>query len=94
MSGRRDIPDDAPRIEFPCDYPIKVVGTHHEQFTEEVLLVVGNHTERVREADTRLKISRNGTYASLTVTVLATGEPQLKRMHRDLMALESVKMVL
>ena len=84
---------DAPKIEFPCDYPIKVVGTLHEDFEREVLAVVAAHAERADHA-TDLALSRKGTYGSLTIWVVATGEPQLRRMHAELMALPSVQVVL
>lgn len=86
--------NDAPKIEFPCEYPIKVVGALHDAFQGEVLSVVANHSELHRDTPPALKVSSGGKYGSLTVTLIATSEVQLKALHKELMTITGVKMVL
>lgn len=89
-----DIPEDQrPKIEFPCDYPIKVLGTAAVDFKAFVVEVMSKHAE-IDHASVQVKSSRNGTYDSVTVTITATGELQLETIHAELKASGRVKMVL
>ena len=83
-----------PRIEFPCDYPIKIVGDNSEEFTARVVEVTRRHAPEGTNADVRVRNSRRGKYASVTITIRATGEPQLKRLHADLKEYPAVRLVL
>lgn len=86
--------EDAPKIEFPCEYPIKIIGVATEEFEEAVLAVVVRHTGELEPSRCRLKPSAKGNYASLTVTITATGEAQLRALFEELKTLNMVKMVL
>lgn len=83
-----------PLIEFPCkDYPIKVLGDAFVGFRDEVLVVMNKHAELCGEP-APLNASRNGRFSSITVNIVATGEPQLRALNDELKALSFVKMVL
>lgn len=85
---------DRPIIEFPCEnYPVKVLGDASDDFQTLVLEVFARHAE-ICAAPAPAVPSRNGRFVSLTVKIVATGEPQLKRLHEDLKALSWVKLVL
>jgi hypothetical protein len=85
---------DDTRIEFPCDYPIRVIGEQIAGFRDIVLDIVADHAGPVPEAAVSVRESRDGTYCSVRVTIVATGEPQLKALHRALMAEPAVRLVL
>jgi uncharacterized protein len=85
---------DPPRIEFPCDYPIRVIGEQHDGFRDMVLDIVREHVDTVRQWSVSVQQSRRGTYCSVRVTIVATGEPQLQALHAALMAQPAVRMVL
>ena len=59
-----------------------------------VLDVVRQHAAGVTPDDVNLRRSAQGRYVSVAVTMVATGEPQLKALHADLMQMADVKMVL
>ena len=86
--------DDAPQIEFPCDYPIKVIGDVTDNSVSEILEVVRRHAPEVTPDQVNTRESRNGNYQSVRVRIVATGEDQLKSLHRDLLSIDSVRMVL
>jgi len=46
------------------------------------------------EQDVLVKDSRNGTFQSITITIEAQSEEQLRQIHRDLMDTGMVSMVL
>lgn len=85
---------NAPKIEFPCDYVIKVIGHAAPDFTEYVVSVVEAHAPGIREEHISVTDSRNGRFTSVQLTILATGEPQLKALFEDLKASGRVQMVL
>ena len=85
---------DAPTIEFPCDYPVKVMGETGDSFRSHVISVFELHAPGFDETRITIRDSSGGNYQSLTVTITATGEPQLQALFEDLKASSLVKMVL
>ncbi len=86
--------EQTPRIKFPCDYPIKVLGRNVPEFETIVLEVFERHAPGFSRERMTVKASRQGTFASITVFITATGEPQLQALHEDLLATGIVQMVI
>jgi putative lipoic acid-binding regulatory protein len=88
-------PEEAPpKIEFPCLYPIKVIGHAVNTFRAQVLEAIERHTGAIDPNLIQLKPSKHSNYLSITVTIAATGKPQLESIFSDLKKIESVKLVL
>lgn len=85
---------DPPRIEFPCDYPVKVLGRSGEHFERLVIEVFERHAPGFDQRRVRVRASGKGTFSAMTVTITATGPEQLRALHRDLMATGVVQMVI
>ncbi len=85
---------EPPKIEFPCEYPIKVLGRRTESFKPAVIAVFERHAPGFDQTAIVVRDSRKGTFAAITITITATGEKQLSALHRDLMATGLVQMVL
>lgn len=85
---------EPPKIEFPCDYPIKVLGLSSEDFERVVFATVDAHAPGFDRDRVRVRSSRKGTFLSLTIFITATGEPQLKALHQDLLDTGLVRMVI
>jgi putative lipoic acid-binding regulatory protein len=85
---------EAPKIEFPCEYPIKVLGRASDSFESVILEVFERHAPGFDQRTVALKASSRGTFSSLTITITATGRDQLEALHRDLMATGHVNMVI
>lgn len=84
----------APKITFPCDYPIKVVGDAAEDFTATVCQVVTRHDDSFDAASVEVIESRNARFQSVRLVMRATGEAQLKALFAELKATGRVHMVL
>jgi len=82
------------RIEFPCDYPVRVIGEKDQDFRRAVLEIVRSHAPDLEEASVSVRDSRDGNYCSVRFTIVATGEAQLRALHQDLIADPRVRMVL
>ena len=86
--------EDPPKIVFPCTYPIKVLGRAGSTFQPAVMSVFSQYAAGFSEQDVLVKDSRNGTFQSITITVEAQSEEQLRQIHQDLMDTGLVSMVL
>lgn len=86
--------DKKPEIEFPCKYPIKVLGEAHPDLNQHVVKVMNTHAPKITASDLTVKNSSKGKWQSLTVTIIATGKPQLEAIFADLKTSTRVKMVL
>ena len=56
--------------------------------------VFNEHATGFSEQDVLVKDSRNGTFQSITITIEAQSEEQLRQIHQDLMDTGLVSMVL
>ena len=86
--------DEAPRIEFPCLYPIKIIGKAVPDFETTVVAAVERHTGKLDSDLIKHRPSKENNYLSVTVTIAATGEEQIQSIFTDLKAIDSVKLVL
>ncbi len=85
---------DAPRIEFPCQYPIKVIGAAGDDFAELVVAIVERHAPGIDRTRIEVRDSKNGRFLSVRLELLATGPEQLQALHAELKASGRVQMVL
>ncbi|AXE91155.1 DUF493 family protein [Paraburkholderia sp. 22099] len=81
-------------LEFPCDFPIKIMGKSHPEFTETIVTVVRQFDSEVDAANVETRPSSSGNYTGLTVTVRATSREQLDNIYRALTGHPMVKVVL
>jgi uncharacterized protein len=81
-------------IEFPCDFPIKVMGVTRDGFAQAIAAVVRTHAPDFDPATMEVRPSRAGNYLSLTCTVRAGSQAQLDALYRELSSHPLVKVVL
>ncbi len=81
-------------LEYPTDYPIKVVGRPEGGFRLRIDAILERHAgplpaERVTE-----NTSGKGNYVSITYTIVATGNEQVIGLVEELARTEGVLMVI
>lgn len=81
-------------IEFPCDFPIKVMGETHADFTNEIITTIQNKLPSFDASRIEMRGSSGGKYISLTCTVYVTSKLQLDDIYRALTAHPMVKVTL
>lgn len=81
-------------IEFPCDFPIKIMGARVDDFAQTVARVVQAHDPAFDVSTMQMRPSRNGNYLALTCTVRAVSQAQLDALYHELSAHPMVKVVL
>jgi hypothetical protein len=81
-------------FEFPCDFPIKVMGKSHPDFMETIVAVVQRFDASFDAARVETRPSSGGNYIGLTVTVRAQSREHLDDIYRALTGHPMVKVVL
>ena len=83
-----------PKIEYPCDYPIKVIGESSPSFLDDVLVIVQKYDSTMVLDKVKERASRVGNYKSVTLLFWATSEQQIKDVFAELKTCEAVRLVL
>ena len=81
-------------LEFPCKFPIKVMGPATDAFEFAVIGIFRRHVPDLTEAAVKRRESSANKYASLTVTITATDKAQLDAIYQELNDHELVLMTL
>ncbi|MCW5624784.1 MAG: DUF493 domain-containing protein [Burkholderiales bacterium] len=85
---------EASLIEYPSDFPIKIMGRQEPGLAQGVMEIVRRHAPDFDPATIELRASKQRKYLSLTVTIRATSREQLDALYRDLCDHPPVVMVL
>ena len=81
-------------LEYPCDFPVKILGTRQAGFAQIVLDIVQRHAPEFDGASMEMKSSKRGRYLSVTCVIRATSREQLDNLYRELCDHPMVVMVL
>lgn len=81
-------------IEFPCLFPIKMIGIHSSTFIEDIKHITIKHFPNFEEKDLVQKPSQKNNYLALTVTVFAQNKPSLDAFYEEITKHPQIKMVL
>ena len=81
-------------LEFPCEFPLKVMGKADDTLAQAVLEIVTKHAPDFDGATMEMRASSGGNYLSLTCTIRATSKVQLDALYRELSGHPLVKVVL
>ena len=81
-------------LEFPCDFPIKVMGKDTPEFRAMALALIESHTGPLEAERIKMAVSRNGRFVSITVTVNAQSREQLDDIYRDVSGHPAILMAL
>lgn len=81
-------------IEFPCAFPIKMMGRDTPEFRVTARELIENHVGPIADGAIKINLSGKGNFVSVTVTVTATSQQQLDDIYRDVSAHDDVLMAL
>lgn len=88
------IPPEDSLIEYPSQFPIKVMGKNHPELAQQLTEVVLVFDPDFDPATIEIRASKRGNYIGLTFTVQATSREQLDNLYRALHSHELVSVVL
>jgi putative lipoic acid-binding regulatory protein len=92
-----DSPDKNARetlLEFPCRFPIKMMGRDREAFHAAAKSIIERHYDALAGEDIRQSMSRNANFVSLTITINASSQAQLDLIYEELSAHEEILVAL
>lgn len=81
-------------LEFPCDFPVKVLGRADEDFVTVVVEIVRRHAPDLESGQIRTRPSRDGNFIAVTCTIVAQSRDQLDALYEELSAHERILMAL
>ena len=81
-------------LEFPCRFPIKVMGAATDEFRSLALGIITRHFGALAPADIEERPSSGGRYLGLTITVQAESKAQLDAVYTDLTSCRQVLVAL
>lgn len=90
----REIPPEQSLIEYPSDFPIKVMGKSQPDFAQVLTELVRQFDPDFDPATVEMRPSSAGNYIGLTFVVRATSREQLDALYRALHGHPMVAVVL
>ena len=87
------MPEDS-ALQFPCVFPIKMMGRDTPEFRRLARGLVETHAGPVVDNAVQAAVSRSGRFVSVTVTITATSQKQLDDIYRDASSHDDVLMAL
>ena len=81
-------------IDYPTEFPVKVMGLTQAGFAQAILALVKRHAPDFDESTVGMRPSRAGKYLSLTFVIRATSREQLDALYQDLSDHPMVNMAL
>ena len=81
-------------IDYPCEFPIKIMGKGERDFTKSILAIVNQHIPNFDDKSVETRVSKKDKYLSLTCTVYVVSQSQLDALYQELCDHPMVLMVL
>jgi putative lipoic acid-binding regulatory protein len=81
-------------LQFPTDYPLKVVGRPQEGFRARVHAIVLRHAPALGPERISERLSANGNFLSISYQLRAESRAQIEALVSELQGLEGVLMLL
>lgn len=81
-------------LQFPCEFPIKVMGKANDAFEVAVLTIIRKYVPSLAENALKIKPSKDGNYTAITITIQAQSKQQMDSIYQELTASEHVLVAL
>jgi uncharacterized protein len=88
------VDETASLLQFPTDYPIKVVGRPSDEFRARVHAVMLRHAPTLDPDQVTERLSENGNFLSISYMIRAESREQVVALATDLKAAEGVLMII
>ena len=85
---------DPQLLDYPCDFPVKILGHTQAGFAQAVLDIVKRHAPDFDGSTLEIRASKRRKYLSVTCVIRATSREQLDGLYQELCDHPMVVMVL
>ncbi|MCA0403116.1 MAG: DUF493 domain-containing protein [Proteobacteria bacterium] len=86
--------DQQSLIQFPCDFPLKIIGKKTDSFANDIIAISEKHFPNLDKNKIIFHESQKGNYIALTIVVHTTSQDELDALYQDLTKHPDIKMVL
>ena len=93
-TAMQEIPPEQSLIEYPSQFPIKVMGLNADGFVHAITGIAARFDPAFDAATVELRPSKGDKYLGVTITITATSRAQLDELYRTLSTHPMVKLVL
>ena len=83
-----------PKLTFPMEFPLKIIGNNEEGFKPMVLEILHRHVKDLDEREVKDRLSSGEKYCSVSVSFMAKTRKQVDDLYLELTHNEKVKWVL
>jgi hypothetical protein len=83
-----------PLLQFPTDYPIKVIGRPSDEFRTRVHAIVMRHAPSTEPERVTERLSENGNFLSISYLLRAESREQVEALTGDLKSCDGVLMLI
>ena len=80
--------------DYPCEFPIKIMGKDEWEFEKSMLIIVNRHIPDFDDKSVETRASKKNKYLSITCTVYVVSQSQLDALYQELCDHPTVLMVL
>lgn len=94
MAEDEDGKEKTKLLQFPCDFPLKVISRIDFNLEEFTTMVVHKHSPHMEYIPISKNASHKGNYQAVTITIKAVNQLQLDAIYNDLTANKFIIMVL
>ena len=81
-------------IEFPCDFPLKIIGVASSNFISDITEIILKHYPNTSSAKITSKRSKQSNYIAITVILHVFDQESLDALYHELTQYPGIKMVL
>ncbi|KTD20079.1 putative lipoate regulatory protein YbeD [Legionella lansingensis] len=86
--------DNKSVIQFPCHFPIKIIGKNTADFFKDISDITRKHFPDTLDEAMTCQKSQQGNYLSITVTIYVHNQVVLDALYLELTQHPDIKMVL
>ncbi|MFK5984136.1 MAG: DUF493 domain-containing protein [Pseudomonadota bacterium] len=81
-------------MEFPCTFPLKVMGLNKDNYPAFVLATAQKHIMGLDQSCLKTRLSKSEKYVAVTITFLAHSKQQIDNIYLELHANKRTKMAI
>lgn len=81
-------------LHFPCEFVIKIFGHASNEFELQALTIIRHHIQDLAENAIKSRLSKDGKYLALTITMPIDTREQLDAIYQELSSDPMILMVL
>jgi uncharacterized protein len=86
--------ESAPLLQFPTDYPIKVLGPPTDEFRARVHAILLKHAPDLDPQQVTERLSSNGRFVAISYLIVAQSREQVTALALDLKICPDVLMII